>query len=218
MRLKCLVPSMMVIILVGVILSASYENVLSFIGDFLIVEDELQPSDVIHVIAGPDYRSDYAIQLYKEGYARQIFFTGTWCAIHQVNHSEHGRERALEQGVPSSAIVIDGTEIETTYSEAVRLKEYISASPTPIHSIIIVSDPYHMRRARWAFRKVLGDQIILQMAPVPFEQLPYPRHWWTDWESRKMVRDEYIKSVFYLLRYQLSWGALRDWLATFDKY
>jgi uncharacterized SAM-binding protein YcdF (DUF218 family) len=218
MRLKCLVPSMMVIILVGVILSASYENVLSFIGDFLIVEDELQPSDVIHVIAGPDYRSDYAIQLYKEGYARQIFFTGTWCAIHQVNHSEHGRDRALEQGVPSSAIAIDGTEIETTYSEAVRLKEYISASPTPIHSIIIVSDPYHMRRARWAFRKVLGDQIILQMAPVPFEQLPYPRHWWTDWESRKMVRDEYIKSVFYLLRYQLSWGALRDWLATFDKY
>jgi uncharacterized SAM-binding protein YcdF (DUF218 family) len=218
MRLKCLVPSMMVIILVGVILSASYENVLSFIGDFLIVEDELQPSDVIHVIAGPDYRSDYAIQLYKEGYARQIFFTGTWCAIHQVNHSEHGRERALEQGVPSSAIVIDGTEIETTYSEAVRLKEYISASPTPIHSIIIVSDPYHMRRARWAFRKVLGDQIILQMAPVPFEQLPYPRHWWTDWESRKMVRDEYVKTVFYLLRYQLSWGALRDWLATFDKY
>jgi uncharacterized SAM-binding protein YcdF (DUF218 family) len=218
MRLKCLVPSMMVIILVGVILSASYENVLSFIGDFLIVEDELQPSDVIHVIAGPDYRSDYAIQLYKEGYARQIFFTGTWCAIHQVNHSEHGRDRALEQGVPSSAIAIDGTEIETTYSEAVRLKEYISASPTPIHSIIIVSDPYHMRRARWAYRKVLGDQIILQMAPVPFEQLPYPRHWWTDWESRKMVRDEYVKTVFYLLRYQLSWGALRDWLATFDKY
>ncbi len=218
MRLRRLAIPMSAIVLVGVILLVSFEPVLLFIGDFLVIKDELKPADVIHVIAGPDYRSDYAIQLYKQGYAKQIFFTGTWCSIHKVDHSEHGKERAVEQGVPPSAIVTDGTEIATTYSEAVRLKEYISASSTPIHSIIVVSDPYHMRRARWAYRKVLGDHIIIQMAPVPFEQLPYPHRWWTDWESRDMVRDEYVKTVFYLLRYQFSWGSLRDWLATFDKY
>jgi uncharacterized SAM-binding protein YcdF (DUF218 family) len=210
--------SMMVIIAIGVIFSVNYEPILFFIGNFLIVEDELQPADVIHVIAGPNYRSDYAIQLFKEGYARQIFFTGAWCPIHNVNHSEFGKERAIEQGIPSSAIVSDGTEIATTYSEAIRLKEYISARPTPIHSVIVVSDPYHMRRARWAYKKVLGDQIIIQMAPVPFERLPYQRRWWINWESRDMVRDEYVKTVFYLFRYQFSWGPIRDWLATFDKY
>jgi uncharacterized SAM-binding protein YcdF (DUF218 family) len=222
MRLKIrrsyLAILMIAIVLAGMIFLSSIEPVLSFVGDFLIVKDELNTADLIHVIAGPDYRSDYAIQLYKEGYAKLIFFTGTWCPIHKVNHSDHGKERAIEQGVPSSAIVIDGAEIATTYSEAVRLKEYISKSPIPIHSIIIVSDPYHMRRARWAYKKVLGEQIIVQMAPVPFEQLPYPPRWWSYWESRDMVRDEYVKTVFYLFRYQFSWGPLRNWLATFDKY
>lgn len=218
MRSRYLAITMIAFILAGVILLLRYEPVLFFIGDFLVVKDELQPADVIHVIAGADYRTEYAIQLYKEGYAKQIFFTGAWCSIHQVNHSEHGKEKAIEQGVPTSAIATDGAEITTTYSEALRLKDYISASPVPIHSIIVVSDPYHMRRARWAYRKVLGDQISIQMAPVPFEQFPYPHRWWTNRESRDMVRNEYVKSIFYLFRYQLSWGPLRSWLATFDKY
>jgi len=37
------------------------------IGDFLVVEDDLRPADVIHIIAGDDYRTDYAIQLYQQG-------------------------------------------------------------------------------------------------------------------------------------------------------
>jgi hypothetical protein len=73
----------------------NYEPILLFIGDFLIVKDELKPADMIHVIAGEDYRTDYAIQLYQEGYAGQIFFTGGWCSKHQVNHAEHGKELSL---------------------------------------------------------------------------------------------------------------------------
>jgi uncharacterized SAM-binding protein YcdF (DUF218 family) len=218
LRWKYVAIPVVALILVGVVLFLIREPVLFFIGDFLVIKDKLQPVDVIHVIAGPDYRTDYAIQLYKEGYAKQIFFTGGWCSKHKVNHSEHGKERAIEQGVPSEAIAIDGTEITSTYSEAVRLKEFITENPIPIRSVIVVSDPYHMRRARWTYRKVLGDQIILQMAPVPFEQLPYPNRWWTNWESRSIVRDEYVKTVFYYARYQFSWGPLREWLATFDKY
>src|SRR6185369_3491184 len=55
------------------------EQWLIAIGNFLIVDDKLHPADVIHVIAGDDYRTDYAIQLYKQGYAKTIFFTGGWC-------------------------------------------------------------------------------------------------------------------------------------------
>ena len=52
------------------------EQWLMAIGNFLIVQDQLHSGDVIHVIAGNDYRTDYAIQLYKQGYAKTIFFTG----------------------------------------------------------------------------------------------------------------------------------------------
>ena len=36
------------------------ERWLALIGDFLVVPDTLKPADVIHVIAGEDYRTDYA--------------------------------------------------------------------------------------------------------------------------------------------------------------
>jgi hypothetical protein len=73
-------------------------------------------------------------------------------------------------------------------------------------SVVVVSDPFHMRRARWAFRKVLNDRIELQMAPVPFELTPYQRTWRTDPESRSYVREEYEKFIYYIARYQLRLG------------
>jgi uncharacterized SAM-binding protein YcdF (DUF218 family) len=185
----------------------------SMLGNYLVVEDELYPSDAIHVIAGDDYRTDYAIQLYKQGYAKYIFFTGGWCKYHNWFHGLHGQQRAINQGVPADAIVYDDTPVTSTYDETVLLKTWINHYPTPIHSVIVVSDPFHMRRARWTTRYLLGNGIDVLMAPVPFEQTPYKQQWWTDELSTSYVREEYIKSVYYFLRYQLS----LEWLAALDK-
>jgi hypothetical protein len=54
------------------------------------------------------------------------------------------------------------------------------------------------------------------MAPVPFEVSPYQRRWWNDGASRAYVKDEYLKMAYYVARYQLSWGPLKEWLASFD--
>ena len=193
------------------------EPILQGIGDFLIIEDELHPADVIHVIAGADYRTDHAIQLYRQGLGKQILFTGGRCTCNNYYYGQHDRDLALEQGVPPEAIAIDDTTVTSTYSEVVRLKEFIARSPTPIHSVIVVSDPFHMRRSQWTYRKVLGEGIEILMAPVPFEQTPYQRRWWTDITSQRYVVDEYKKSLYYLLRYQFSQGWVQDWLASFDE-
>jgi uncharacterized SAM-binding protein YcdF (DUF218 family) len=205
------------IVLLGSALFVFREPVALAVGDFLVIRDELQPADVIHVIAGEDFRTDYAIQLYQQGYGKQLFFTGGWCTTNHRYHGQHGKELAMEQGVPEEAIGVDDTRVMSTYAEAVRLKEYIDHSPTPIRSVIVVSDPYHMRRARWAFRHVLGREIQVQMAPVPFERTPLQRRWWTDFESRRYVITEYLKIVYYHARYQLSWGPVKEWLASLDK-
>ena len=59
-----------IVLLSLVVLSISLflfrERILRSIGDFLIVQDTLKPADVIHVIAGEDYRTDYAFQLYQQ--------------------------------------------------------------------------------------------------------------------------------------------------------
>jgi uncharacterized SAM-binding protein YcdF (DUF218 family) len=192
------------------------ERILQAAGDFLIVQDELQPADLIHVISGPDNRTDYGIELFKQGFAREIFFTGGWCKEIQGIHAERGRERALAQGIPIEAIGTDGYQVISTYGEALRLKAFIATSPRPLHSVIVVSDSYHMRRARWAYHEVLGDGIRLIMAPVPFDRSPYHRQWWTDDESRMMVQEEYVKLAYYYARYRLTWGPLQAWLASLD--
>jgi uncharacterized SAM-binding protein YcdF (DUF218 family) len=204
-------------VLLGVILYLIHEPVLLAVGDFLVIRDKIRPADVIHVIAGSDYRTDYGIQLYRHGYAKQIFFTGGWCIFHHYLHGQHARQRSLDRGIPAEAIALNDSKVMSTYSEVVELKEFINQSKVPIHSVIVVSDPYHMRRARWTYRRVLGDQTILEMAPVPFQSSPYRRRWWTSKESRKMVEDEYLKIVYYYARYQFSRGILKDWLASLDK-
>ena len=55
------------------------------------------------------------------------------------------------------------------------------------------------------------------MAPVPFEQTPYQQQWWKDERSKRYVKEEYQKFVYYIARYQLSWGPLKEWLASLDK-
>ncbi|MGD8997184.1 MAG: YdcF family protein [Anaerolineae bacterium] len=193
------------------------EPVLMAIGDFLAVRDELRPADVIHVISGLDHRADYGIQLYQEGYGKRLFFTGGWCAVIDGNHAERGRERARQQGVPLQAIAIDGSWVTSTYSEVVKLQGFIAGSSQSIRSVIVVSDPYHMRRARWTYQRLLDSGISVQMAPVPYGSSPFERRWWTDKGSRRKVRSEYLKIVYYYLRYQVSPPSMREWLASLER-
>ena len=204
------------VLTLGIALWSAREPILVSVGSYLVVQDELAPADVIHIISGPDDRTDYGVQLYQEGYGERLFFTGGWCSDHQENHAERGRRRAQNQGVPPEAIAIDQSEVTSTYSEALRLREFIAASGEPIQSVIIVSDAYHMRRARWTYRRVLGQEINVQMAPVPHGLFPYRQAWWTDTGSRQYVWEEYAKIAYYYARYQFSWGPVREWLASLD--
>jgi uncharacterized SAM-binding protein YcdF (DUF218 family) len=213
-------------VLLGTILFLARRPILMAIGDFLVIQDELHPAQVIHVIGGPDDRTDYAIQLYKQGYGERIFFTGGWCTFHNYYHGRHGRERALEQGVPPEAIAIDDSQVTSTYAEVLLLKEFIARTNDirPVRSVIVVSAPYHMRRARWTGRRVLGRQMDIQMAPVPrinsvrLGLPPYQRDWWTDPTSRQHVKREYLKIAYYYARYQFARGPVRKWLASFDRF
>ena len=193
------------------------QPILFVFGDFLVIQDALLPADVIHVISGPDDRTDYSIRLYHQGYARQIFFTGGWCSDIQGNHAARGRARAMAQNVPPDAIAGDGADVMSTYAEVERLREFIRQSPEPIRSVIAVSDPFHMRRAQWIYRQVLGPDVHVQMAPVPFTMSPYRSEWWTDDGSRQYVRNEYIKLAYNIARYQLARGPVQKWLASLDR-
>jgi uncharacterized SAM-binding protein YcdF (DUF218 family) len=206
----------LLIALLILISGLTYKPILQSIGDFLVIDDPLSKADVIHVIAGGDYRTEYAINLYKQGYGKILFFTGGWCNSHQYYHGLHGKEVAEAHGVPSVSIRIDESPVKSTYSEALRLKKFIESEKEPVESIIVVSDRHHMRRSRWAYRKIFGEKIRIQMAPVPFELSPYQQIWWREVHTRHFVISEYEKLVYYYARYQISFGIIKRWLESLD--
>ncbi len=191
-------------------------GILSGLGSYLAVADALRPVDVIHVLSGPDGNTAYALELYRQGYARYLFFSGGWCEGHQVFHGAWGRENAIAAGVPAERIGIDDSPTISTCQEAEALRRWIDSSPIPIRAVMVVSDPYHMRRAQWTFRQVLGEEVALVMAPVPFAQTAYRARWWTERNSAGAVGKEYVKMVYYLARYQYSRGWFKDWLASLN--
>ncbi len=187
---------------------------ISKIGDSLVIQDVLQPVDVIHVIAGEDYRTQYAIELYQQGYARMLFFTGGWCNQHGYYHGAHALQLALEAGIPRESIAYDDSQVFSTYDEVLLLQRYLAENQPSYHTVMVVSDPFHMRRAQWTFKHILRDGFTVQMSPVPFVQTPFKKQWWSDQLSTKYVIDEYKKLVFYFFRYQLN----INWLAALDQY
>jgi uncharacterized SAM-binding protein YcdF (DUF218 family) len=147
-----------------------------------------------------------------------LFYTGGFSEKNQRYEAKWSKYLAVKEGVPEEAISIDDTAIISTYAEAVQVKKFIDASPNTIKTIIVVTDIYHTRRARWAYQRVLGDQITVLMAPVPFDKTGYTKNWWSNSESRKMVAEEYFKLVYYHIRYQLTSGPLQRWLSQFDQF
>jgi uncharacterized SAM-binding protein YcdF (DUF218 family) len=212
MMKKILIVAIILIILTGV-----FSALLQPIGDYLIIQDKPKKVDMIVTSSGAEYRTDFAIELYKQGLASKLFFTGGYSEKNQRIEAEWSRRLALDAGAPDDAVIIDTSEVISTYQEALRLRSYLDAHTETITTIMIVTDPYHTRRAKWAYKTVFGDQIKVRMVPVPFESTNLSKTWWKDAESRKMVWNEYVKLVFYVIRYELSAGELKTWLTRFDK-
>lgn len=172
-----------------------YKSILLNLSQFLLIKEEkLQPADVIHVLGGRSERTLYALQLYRQGYGRKLFFTGEEVAFLLKRY-------AFNQGVPTEDVIKLESKAISTYQEAQELKRLLENDPT-LRSVIVVSSPYHMRRVHWTFEQVLDDQITLQFAPVPFERSRDNRQWWTDRRSQKNVINEYIKLFIYWLKYR----------------
>ena len=63
------------------------------------------------------------------------------------------------------------------------------------HSLIVVTDPFHTRRAGRTFRTILPNVTIHVSAA------PYSSHWWPTKDSLVIVFSEVIKLAFYWVKY-----------------
>jgi len=162
---------------------------------WLVVEDPLERADAALVMTGDvDYeRTVAAAHLMEEGYARILVLTGgePWPG----DSAQSLRDRAIQEGVSPAQIRVETTSASTRES-LVAVRPILRAEG--VRSVLLVTSPYHQRRASMAARKALpGVRIISRPAPSARWA---PKAWWASAYRRRIVMKEYLKLGYYILR------------------
>jgi len=177
----------------------------------LVVRSQLPHADALVVLAGSSTyieRTRRAAQLFAEGVAAKIVLTNDnlpsgWSAAQERNplFVERAADELKRQGVPADKIEIVPGAVSSTYDEIMRVREYSVAHG--LRSILVVTSAYHSRRAWWTLRHVFrGSGVAIGMeTAAPGEQSPGPATWWWHKVGWEMVPGEYVKMVYYRLRY-----------------
>ena len=172
------------------------------VGHFLTAVDAFSQADAIVVLGGDVDRVQHAVALFNEGCAPVVVFSGGISlkdAGLACSSAQLSLEAAQELGLPDgAAIIADGAQ--STYDEAVNLRRL--AQQHRWHSIIVVTDLFHTRRAARTFRTLLPDTTIyLSAAPDPNVDAS---RWWQTEEGLVAVFNEVIKLGFYWARYGIA--------------
>jgi uncharacterized SAM-binding protein YcdF (DUF218 family) len=170
-----------------------------------IVNDPPSPCGAIVVLGGGiQTRPFEAARLYREGYAPRVLVASperkpTDELGITAGDTETTTQILLEQGVPEQSIIPFGNEVSSTFEEALALRDWVEK--TGAKKLIIVSDPFHTRRARWLFRKQLSTTSI-QILTVAAPALKYDAsNWWQTEQGLIEFQNELIKYIFYRLKY-----------------
>ncbi|MBI5847807.1 MAG: YdcF family protein [Nitrospirae bacterium] len=162
--------------------------------EMLIRKDEMKPADVIVVLAGEqEERVLYGIKLFKDEWARKdrIIMAGgplvwkyTWASLM--------KEQAESLGIPGKKILLEDKS-RSTEEDALYTKEILKKNG--FKSIILVTSPYHSRRAALIFNNVLGSEFKIISAPAD-ESWFNVNDWWKRRRDRAAVLNEFSKYVW----------------------
>lgn len=188
------------------------------VGRFLVVSDPLHTADALVVLAGDENeRIAYGARLFREGYAEWFVLTDMRVdrSKEQGTYGMVVKRKAMRQGVPEEHILIADRAVATTYEEATRIH-----SLTALHgfrSLIVVTSPYHARRARWILNEVFdGSGVTVIVRPVDNHSFR-PDVWWQSAENRTFTATEYVKMMAHLAgfrSYDQYGPQLQRWLET----
>lgn len=163
-----------------------------YLARLLLVNDRLEEADVVVALAGGSERAVHAAELYQDGLAPRMIMSG--CGSSALQMAKLATDRGVDQG----DIIIEG-EAESTYENALFSREIMLAEN--FRSAIIVTSPYHTRRTKLVFGRVFkntGIELFYSAAPgsgFNVDGRCSGEH------DRRLVRREYLKLVYYWIRY-----------------
>jgi uncharacterized SAM-binding protein YcdF (DUF218 family) len=173
-------------------------------GRLLVTADPLKRADAIVVLSGGEQaRLQEAISLYQEQYADAIILTETGAVLEGWNtrYSSEQRLMLMDAGIPPTAIQVTGKHASSTREEAKLVRTQVAN--TDVHSLIVVTDPYHTFRTKLIWDDVFkGSGVEINIRPARGSWYK-PETWWMTPAGWTNTLNEYAKLAGYLVTHKL---------------
>jgi len=146
-------------------------------GEFWVVDEPPETSDVIVVLSGDNYdaeRATRAASLFKSGIAPRVLATGRALRSYATTTDLMKRD-LVEHGVPADAVVPFTHKADDLRDEATAVCEFVAAHGWK--KILLVTSNYHTRRSQYIYVHKLpsSDQLLTVAAPDSDYD---PNYWW----------------------------------------
>ena len=162
------------------------------ISDQPLSEGICSRADAIVAVSGGDTsaRTQHAVDLYKNGWAPLLIFSGAALDKSGPSNAEAMRQSALDAGVPSEAILIEEYS-ENTNQNATNTKSVVEAND--IKKVILVTSGYHQRRANLEFGSQLGSDVVIKNSPT--QDSDWSWYWWLTPRGWWLAASEFVKVI-----------------------
>ena len=174
-----------------------HRPLLEYYARWLSPSDSDPSADIAIVVDGNPIRLQEAVNLFKDGKVKYIYINGI--------SSSMLREFLLEHRLPSDKVYWGGCRIATTFDQPIAFKESLDRYKITDHRLVLVTDPYHLRRSLWVYHHILdriSPDFKIKTHPRPDKNIVYDL-WWEDKYSRDWVSSETQKLLFYWANYGL---------------
>jgi uncharacterized SAM-binding protein YcdF (DUF218 family) len=154
-----------------------------------------QAADAVIAISGGDTaaRTAGAIELYRNGWAELLIFSGAALDKSGPSNAEVMRDIAINAGVPEEDIIIDRAAA-TTRQNAENTAEILASYR--VKQAILVTSPYHQRRAVLEFRRAAP---AVDFRSRPASDNTWDKLWWLSPYGWFLAFSEIFKIVYFYL-------------------
>lgn len=179
-------------------------------GLWLIKEDHPQTADAIVILTGSIAdRVLQAADIYKSGYAGKILIVNESMGAYKelekrgfsvISKTSQTKDALVFFNVPRDSIIILPGDAESTMSEVLIIRNYISLNNN-IDTILLITSSPHTRRASMIFNKAFSEMetpVTVLSIPSVYNKFNADK-WWRCKEDIQIVFLEYMKLMNFLL-------------------
>ena len=174
-------------------------------GNGLVVSRDIGRPDAIVMLASHEWeRLPAAAAVARQYPVSRLILTVPIKVTKWNCHQCPERPAQLEaEGVPLDRIVLlTGDPAANTYGEALSVRRYLTGQP--VKKLLVVTSPYHTRRALRVFDHVVGPSgVEVGVLPASAFSPANPRRWWLGVYDRGYVPYEWAGILYYRVKYSV---------------